>query len=71
MMSKCKDCKWWDDLSPKEKRLKWKAGQCHRNAPPIQLISGSTHDEVDEETSNTIHWPFTEYDDWCGEFQPK
>lgn len=72
-MDKCKCCKWWDgnEACPEEKDED-KTGQCHRNAPQTEIYDEYEDDEIkDKRILSRIVWPFTSFDNWCGEFQPK
>jgi len=55
MEQKCESCKFWRVWG--EKR-----GECHRNAPLPMSPSNSP-------SRNGTHWPLTQHDQWCGEFQ--
>ena len=73
----CINCKWWDKLSSDEDDKaddKNKCGQCHRNAPPARLcFEESLSDNLNSEDicCYEVGWPFTKFDDFCGEFKAK
>lgn len=72
-MIQCKDCKWWDELSPKKTSGDEKCGQCHRIAPsPKYLFSAfEPRPDTEEIEAYSVKWPFTEFNDWCGDFTSK
>ena len=74
---KCEDCKWWldvlkDDLAG-DVIDEEKCGQCHRKAPVPRHFYAAEEHPPDEESvaAYEIKWPFTLFNDWCGEFKKK
>ncbi len=56
-MNECKDCRFWKPIiSSPETR-----GQCRFN-PPTVFSSNGFRDSA---------WAVTNYDNWCGKFEPK
>lgn len=57
----CKDCHWWGDFGD----VSTNEGRCHRNAPlPISI-------KDDDDPGPKGYWPWTQADDWCGEFKER
>ena len=79
MQLKCKNCKYWDELtsdSDAEEGVdekEWRVGNCRRNAPVPRHFLQIIKDYPDEEGSAAyvIEWPFVKCNEWCGEFKNK
>ncbi len=67
---KCENCKWWDNFPVDEGE---KLGQCRRSAPIPRHFLHIEVNPPDKENAGAydIEWPFTEYNEWCGEFIKK
>ncbi len=79
----CDKCRFWVSGSMDAPDLNER--ECRRNAPSVlfghrfarllSVISGKPVAEVDglnnvdDMTDRAAEWPYTEADDWCGEFQ--
>lgn len=57
---KCENCKWWKRI------FDWGPGQC-RNRSPVILLKVI----IDQPSQIAGQWPFTEPDDFCGEFSER
>lgn len=55
----CRNCRWWEDVDGE-------SGQCRIRAP---IAYGQLHRRVDDIDDVDAFWPWSRYDDWCGEFQ--
>ena len=63
-MSKCEECKFWK----KEREIKSESyGQCRRYAPKLIVSGGGIGENREYEND----WAWTDFNAWCGEFQPK
>lgn len=51
---RCETCKWWDSIG--------ESGACRRNPPQVIGIC------VDGEAADNGWWPYTNFDDFCGEW---
>jgi hypothetical protein len=58
-VSRCEDCRWWDNSTKHRDDDQDVTGLCRVRAPV-----------VDKRNSHG-RWPFTEDADWCGEHTPK
>ncbi len=58
---KCKDCKWWIILGEEEP-----SGQCRKLSPRHTV--GDISNEENPALAEEAAWPWTQDDDWCGEF---
>jgi len=63
-MGKCKDCKWWDLLAIGER-----SGECRKYAPKYLYCDIDKNSEP--VASEDGIWPFTDKNDWCGEFEAR
>jgi len=77
-MAQCNECRFW------KARTLWftdadtetgAAGECRRRSPRLVTVAskpgdGDWHDIVEPPCiSGGAPWPFTQADDWCGEFE--
>jgi len=70
---RCETCRFWDTENSDEG---W--GDCRRYPPTKMLfeIEAMGHDKTSQDIHNSLGdsssvwvWPYTESDDWCGEWQ--
>ena len=65
MPGRCRDCMWWDNQHPRTQAFKAVAwlpspGICRKHKPGSHRIEGAFYIGVQ---------PFTDADDFCGEFR--
>ena len=65
-MSKCGDCKWWENHSDLGEEYT-DEGYCRRRSP--FLIDALIYQTGDAADSIDAVWPVTTVKDYCGEFQ--
>ena len=71
MERRCDTCEWWDiwDADVGEADPAFGKGYCKRS-PPVALSRWHWREGVVEDPLEGA-WPFTDVDDWCGEWKKK
>lgn len=66
---RCEACRYWEDNDPEQlDKSEDYEGWCRRHAPMPLVVLGCRDEGV---ASSPVVWPFTEHNDWCGEWKAK